>query len=239
MPLQRCIRLLHFLFCIFKPVFEHWTGGEATPTNRMERQCILLIHHILLSCFSLKSSVLHPLLCRDNWRGLRVVVVVYLPNESLRRRLSRRLSSCPMRARVPYIVAGFAADARGQAWHEGWHTESSSSSKSSQFCNWSFFWLVTTTWVKLTAPQHSGYTRIFITQVKKCGSSSSKSPTLHGTNRRQNKADKETGERSEEVKGILFREGTHSILILLFFCEKRHILRVFPEDKEDWTQEME
>ena len=28
----------HFLFLISKPVFEHWTGGEATPTNRTERQ---------------------------------------------------------------------------------------------------------------------------------------------------------------------------------------------------------
>ena len=44
MPLQGCIRLLHFLFGNFKPVFEHLTGGPATPTNRMERQSGLLIH---------------------------------------------------------------------------------------------------------------------------------------------------------------------------------------------------
>ena len=43
------IRLLHFLFLIFQPVFEHWTGGEATPTN--QRQCRLLIH----PCNGIKS----------------------------------------------------------------------------------------------------------------------------------------------------------------------------------------
>ena len=39
MPLQGCIRLSHFFFLIFKPVFEHWTGREATLTIWMERQC--------------------------------------------------------------------------------------------------------------------------------------------------------------------------------------------------------
>ena len=29
----------HFLFLISKPVFEHWTAGDATPTNQSERQC--------------------------------------------------------------------------------------------------------------------------------------------------------------------------------------------------------
>ena len=42
--LQGCIIVSHFLFHIFKPVFEHWTGGQATPSNRTERQCWLLIH---------------------------------------------------------------------------------------------------------------------------------------------------------------------------------------------------
>ena len=32
------------MFLIFKPVFEHWTGGEASPTNRTERQKDWLIH---------------------------------------------------------------------------------------------------------------------------------------------------------------------------------------------------
>ena len=33
------LHFLHFLFLISKPVFEHGTGGDATPTNRTERQC--------------------------------------------------------------------------------------------------------------------------------------------------------------------------------------------------------
>ena len=43
MPLKGCIRLSHFLFLIFKPVFEHLTGREATLTNWMERECQPLI----------------------------------------------------------------------------------------------------------------------------------------------------------------------------------------------------
>ena len=36
--------LSYFVFLIFKPVFEHWTGGETMPTNQMERHFRLLIH---------------------------------------------------------------------------------------------------------------------------------------------------------------------------------------------------
>ena len=36
--------LSHILFLIFKPAFEHLTGGETTHTNRMERPYGLLIH---------------------------------------------------------------------------------------------------------------------------------------------------------------------------------------------------
>ena len=39
-----CIQVSHFLFLIFKPVCEHWTRGEATSTNRTERQCWIFIH---------------------------------------------------------------------------------------------------------------------------------------------------------------------------------------------------
>ena len=43
-----------FLFLIFKPVFEHWAGGDATPTNRTEKQCsagLLKCPRILLPYF--------------------------------------------------------------------------------------------------------------------------------------------------------------------------------------------
>ena len=40
------IRISHFWFLFFKPLFEHWTGGQATPANWTERQCWLLIHPI-------------------------------------------------------------------------------------------------------------------------------------------------------------------------------------------------
>ena len=50
----------HFLFLIFKPGFEHCTGGDATPTNWTERQCWLLqCPRILLTCFRARMSALH------------------------------------------------------------------------------------------------------------------------------------------------------------------------------------
>ena len=56
---QVCIRIKHFLFLIFKPVFDHWTGGE-TQINRSERlltfNTSLLYIIILLSCFRARMS---------------------------------------------------------------------------------------------------------------------------------------------------------------------------------------
>ena len=39
-----CIRISHFWFLFFQPIFELWTGGEARSTNRTERQYWPLIH---------------------------------------------------------------------------------------------------------------------------------------------------------------------------------------------------
>ena len=44
MPLQSCIRLVQFLFRIFKHVSEHRTGREVMPTKCIQRRCGLLIH---------------------------------------------------------------------------------------------------------------------------------------------------------------------------------------------------
>ena len=54
-------RTTHFSSLIFKPVFEHWTGGEAMPKNRKERQCWLSntsqqCRRILLRCFRARTS---------------------------------------------------------------------------------------------------------------------------------------------------------------------------------------
>ena len=44
MSLQSCIRLVQFLFRIFKHVSEHRTGREVMPTKCIQRRCGLLIH---------------------------------------------------------------------------------------------------------------------------------------------------------------------------------------------------
>ena len=58
--LQRCTRLLHLWFRIFKPFFR--TEQEERDAHKVDRKTVwsfdisLHWHQILLSCFSLKSS---------------------------------------------------------------------------------------------------------------------------------------------------------------------------------------
>ena len=54
--------LSYFVFLIFKPVFEHWTGGETMPTNQMERHFRLLIHPCNGTRYYSRASHLNHLL---------------------------------------------------------------------------------------------------------------------------------------------------------------------------------
>ena len=84
----------HFLFLIFKPVFEHWTGGDATPTSRTERHCWIDAMSEnptdALTCYRARMSG------HLTWHDNRVTIE--LP--SLRRRYERR-SSTSLERRSP------------------------------------------------------------------------------------------------------------------------------------------